>query len=143
MAWYPDLTACDYFDAESAAILRAVGWLERGCNYPTGSADSGVFSKLVELRKSPWQPAVAFGFQECTLCQYEGEMRGVNNLFIPGDGIIYVCPEMITHYMNAHGYAPPAEFGRAVLACPPMRSMDYMKLLLANGGRILFKSPQA
>jgi hypothetical protein len=58
-------------------------------------------------------------------------------LFIPGNGRIYVCPELIVHYMNAHGYAPPAEFCDAVLACPPMRSQQYFKELLANGGRRL------
>jgi hypothetical protein len=32
--------------------------------------------------------------------------------------------------MNAHSYRPPEEFCAAVLACPPMRSMKYLKAML-------------
>ena len=35
--------------------------------------------------------------------------------------------------MDAHGYSPPAEFQQAVMDCPPMRSMDYLKAILKNG----------
>jgi hypothetical protein len=36
--------------------------------------------------------------------------------------------------MNAHHYRPPEAFCRAVLACPPMRTMAYRRALLAAGG---------
>ena len=39
------------------------------------------------------------------------------------------------------GYSPPEEFQAAVMACPPMRSMDYLKALLKNGPKELFTSP--
>lgn len=139
MAWYADLTPCDYFGDQLTPVLRSIGWLEQGYDFPTGVVDPEVFFRLVELRRDPWQPVVATGIHECTLCQYGAEAHGANNVFIPGDGTIYVCPELITHYMNAHRYAPPAVFCDSVLACPPMRSVEYMKLLLANGGRMLVK----
>lgn len=60
-------------------------------------------------------------------------------LFIPADKTIYVCPELIVHYMNAHGYAPPDIFCGAVLACPPMRSMQYLKALKDHGGAQLLR----
>ena len=137
MAWHEDLKPCDYFGAEFAPLLRAVGWLERGHPFPTGEVDRRVYDKLTEFSVSSWQPMVTMGFHSCELCLYRSEAQGKNNLFIPGGGKVFVCPELITHYMNAHGYAPPAEFCRAVLVCPPMRSMDYLKSLLANGGRLL------
>lgn len=139
MAWYADLTPCDYFGADFAPVLQAVGWLEREFAYPTGPVTENVFAKLVELCKTAWQPIAAMGVHECTLCQYVGEAQGVKNLFLPGDGVIYVCPELIAHHMNAHHYAPPAEFCRAVLSSPPMNSVEYRKLLLANGGRVLLQ----
>jgi hypothetical protein len=40
---------------------------------------------------------------------------------------------LIVHYMNAHGYLPPSEFCDAVMACPPMQSMPYLKALRAAG----------
>lgn len=58
---------------------------------------------------------------------------GVFNLFIPGDGVLYVAPSLILHYMDAHGYGPPKEFQASVMSCPPMRSMDYLKAVLKNG----------
>lgn len=136
MAWFEDLSPCDYFGESAAAMLAAVGWRERGRPFATGIVDPCVFVKLRELCTDPWQPSISPGVHECDLCLYQGE-AGTRCLFIPGNGRIYVCPELIVHYMNAHGYAPPAEFCDAVLACRPMRSQQYFKELLANGGRSL------
>jgi hypothetical protein len=140
MAWFADLSTCDYFGDEAAAILRAVGWLERGRPFPTGALDRNVYDKLVELARDPWQPAVACGVHDCNLCRFEPESRGVKNLYVPGSGCLYVCPELIVHYVNAHAYVPPPEFCQALLACPPMRSMPYRRAILASGGRRLVKS---
>lgn len=54
-------------------------------------------------------------------------------MFIPGDGILYVAPSLILHYLDAHGYQAPVEFQSAVMNCPPMRSMNYLKAILKNG----------
>lgn len=143
MAWQGDMTPCDYFGPSFVPFLRAVGWLEKGCGYSTGEVDPRVYEKLVDFSASPWQPMVAAGFHPCGLCLYRGEAQGRSNLFIPGDDVVYVCPELIAHYMNAHFYAPPAEFCRAVLDCPPMKSMPYMKALLASGGRPLVRLARA
>src|ERR1041384_4201724 len=119
--------------------FRAVGWLESGKEFEVGNVDRGVYDKLVELAREPWQTVACAGVHSCDLCRYEPISHGVNNIFIPGKGLLYVCPELIVHYMNAHGYAPPAEFCDAVLLCPPMRSMEYLKAVLDNGGRALMK----
>jgi len=50
--------------------------------------------------------------------------QGILNLFVPGTGIVYVAPKLILHYIDAHEYQPPAEFCDAVLACPPMGSVE-------------------
>ncbi|AMV29564.1 hypothetical protein VT84_34535 [Gemmata sp. SH-PL17] len=63
---------------------------------------------------------------------------GVSNLWLPGDGFLFVAPSLILHYMDAHEYSPPDEFQEAVRACPPMRSMAYLKALLKNGPKELF-----
>jgi hypothetical protein len=67
----------------------------------------------------------------CDLCLGELSERkvGVNNLFIPGDGFLYVSPELILHYINDHQYSPPVEFCEAVLACPPMNSRAYLNVV--------------
>ena len=146
MTWYPDLARCDYFGAEVADCLKAVGWLSRDREYSTGKTSVQVFEKLCQLLQNPWNPAYTAGIHMCEFCAFTGGgksgfkeylVSGVSKccLFVPGDGFLYVAPESITHYIDAHGYLPPEEFQLAVLSCPPMRSMDYLKAILSNGGR--------
>lgn len=139
MTWFNDLSPCDYFGNEFARHLRAVGWLECGKPFAQAARDQRVYNKLLDLNSNPWQPAIAAGYHACDLCCYEPEKRGSNNLFIPSGSFTYVCPELILHYMNAHGYGPPLEFWDAVLACPPMRSVKYLKAIVASGTRPLVK----
>ena len=137
--WYEDLTECDYFGKEIAENLTSVGWLEKGKDFRQGAVSKDCFSKLCEFQQNPWSlPMMFCGFHECDLCQFEGK-TGINNIFIPHNGKIYVCPELITHYINNHFYRPPGEFIEALLNCPPQKSMEYLKKMLDNGGRKLVK----
>ena len=58
---------------------------------------------------------------------------GATNLYLPADGCVYVAPSMIAHYVDVHGYEPPAVFWEAVMNCPPMASETYKQALIANG----------
>lgn len=140
--WYEDLAECDYFGEKYSKILTAVGWLEKGNEYSTGSIPRDVYFKLCELKKNPWRFAVFLGVHQCDLCQFQFENEsnvGTSNIFIPHNKKIYVCPELITHYINAHHYLPPREFVEAVFLCPPMRSMEYLKKIVENGGKDLVR----
>jgi hypothetical protein len=136
--WIEDLAPNSIF-----ANTVAVGWLERDHAYPVGVIAVEVFEKLAALLTDPWQPAVAGGGHGCDLCLYKPEAMGGSNVFVPGNGKVFVAPELILHYMNAHQYSPPDEFSRAVIACPPMRSPAYRKALLAAGGGVLLREPPA
>jgi hypothetical protein len=127
----------DLEPTDIAPGLLAVGWLGREQAFPTGTMPEQVFRRLAELFVDLFQPYVAAGRHGCTLCQFDPERSGGANLFVPGQGVIYVCPELVLHYINAHRYLPPEEFCQAVLKCPDTRTMEYKKLLLANGGRAL------
>lgn len=135
--YYEDLSPCNYFGDRSSSVLRAVGWLEHGIPYSEGRVDEAVFRKLEQLINNAWQPTVFRGYHECDLCQFTAEARETTNLFVPGDCHIFVCPELIAHYINAHHYLPPGSFCQAVLECPTMRSMAYHKKILACGGHTL------
>lgn len=137
MSWYADLAACDYFGETASGCLKAVGWLERGKDFPKGNIDKQVYDRLAELLQDPFQPAIFMGFHECDLCQFPGKHMGTSNLLLPGHHSIYVCPELILHYIDVHWYKPPEEFCHAVLSCPAIRTMEYKKLLLKNGGGAL------
>ena len=58
---------------------------------------------------------------------------GSNNLVVPSDEEIYICPSLIAHYVDAHEYCPPFQFQRAIIACPQMRSITYLRLLRKHG----------
>jgi hypothetical protein len=137
MTWLADSSPCTCLPIEDSDNVRAIGWLERDRPFATGGVPPAVYVRLSKLLRDPWQPIVAMGPHECDLCRFAAEARGTRNLFVPGDAVIFVCPELILHYMNAHGYAPPDEFCTAVLKCPDTRTMEYKRLLLASGGRCL------
>jgi len=128
LTWYADHAECDYFPSSHPSILRAIGWLEGGKPYTRATVEPLMLNKLSEFLKEPWQPLMVLGVHECNLCTVKGKY-GHRNLFIPADGILFVCPELILHYIEEHGYGPPADFCSAILACPPMNSKAYLKLV--------------
>ena len=132
MPYFPDMKPCTYFAIAGGDYLLAVGWLEGGNEFPTGNVPEAFYRRLEQLLADPWQPFVAAGFHQCSICQFDGVAGGAN-IFIPSSGRILVAPSLILHYINCHHYRPPAEFVQAVLECPDIRSMDYKKKLLAHG----------
>jgi hypothetical protein len=138
MTHYADLSECSYFQFETNGYLKSVGWLDRAHEYPIGEIGQMEYCKLVELMNDPFQPGMFGGHHTCNICQFDGA-TGSHNLFIPGNGVIYVCPELITHYIACHRYKPPMEFLEAAMKCPDTRSMEYKKLLLVNNGRFLVR----
>jgi len=152
MSWYEDLTPCLEVDDGSAKLI-AIGWLEKEHPYTKGEISEEFFERLCTLLQNSWRPPFAtLGVHFCTLCRFTGangttrfwnyEIQGYSSsyLFIPANGIIYVSPLSIAHYIDAHEYCPPKEFQDAVMACPEMKSIAYLKALLANGGRALVKN---
>ena len=131
--------------------LLSVGFLAREQGYKRGEVSEEFFTKLCALASNAWNPpVVAGGFHICELCRFTGggtarfrdyQVSNVSNreLYVPGTDVVFVAPISITHYIDAHEYCPPLQFQEAVLQCPPMRSVDYFKALLANGARELVK----
>ena len=153
MAYYVDLSPCDYFvEAGRARFLKSVGWLECNKPYTKGEVSEMFFLKLCQLIQNPFYPPawpIFMGYHSCTLCKprftaiveetyfQQYKVRSVDKqiLLVPSDGFLYLAPIHIAHYVDAHEYQPPAEFCQAVMDCPEMRSMAYLKALLENGGR--------
>ena len=146
--YQPDLSHLNLSTFEQSVQLIAVGWLERGQEYTRGEVESSFVQRLAELLLDPCQPGVFMGRHECSFCRFSGGPAtfriseviptlqvhvGVSNLWIPADGYLYVCPSLILHYMDAHEYAPPEVFQNAVMDCPPMRSMQYLRAIIKNG----------
>jgi len=148
MTWVEDLAPFYGSDCEE---FRAVGWLAQGQPFPTGEVSESVFEKLCQLLQNPWNPAYPAGYHLCELCRFSGgggvnyfkdyavSGRSAADVYVPAQGVVYVAPSSITHYIDAHWYQPPEEFCEAVLNCPPMRSVSYFQALLNNGNRELIK----
>jgi hypothetical protein len=47
------------------------------------------------------------GVHRCEIC---GQATSHGEFFIDLNGVRYILPNMVVHYVEAHGYAPPAEF---------------------------------
>ena len=122
-----------------------VGWLSPQDEFPRGKVTREFVAALFRLLLDPWQPAIAMGVHACPFCEFSGGpdsfrliesnesvSMGRENLYVPGDGCVFVTPSLVIHYIDAHQYCPPQEFQQAVLQCPPTRSMEYLKGLRAN-----------
>ena len=143
--------------------LRSVGWLSYEHAFSIGPVPLTVFTRLERLLEAPFQPRGYLGSHRCDLCaatrfdalseaiQRAGfperrvdlppvilrrKSEGIRNLLVPGEHEVYVCPELIIHYIADHGYSPPGEFCRAVLRCPPIPSMRYFHALIRAGGEL-------
>lgn len=139
MTWYADDVECDMYGAEFAPYIRSIGWLDHSQVFTTGITPESVGHALKELLGKSYLAITNPGVHICNLCQYAGAI-GSKSLLIPGHGFLYLCPDLILHYINVHWYKPPEEFCQAVLDCPPPDSVEYKKRLLQNGGRPLIQS---
>jgi hypothetical protein len=98
-----------------------VGWLGGGHAYTRGEAPPALVGRLQEYARR-WGDSVealgwpvAAGCHDCELC---GAFATAGNFGVPAGELLYVCPEMIPHYVEAHDYLPPRAFVEAVLAAP-------------------------
>jgi hypothetical protein len=147
MTAFEDLSPCTYF-GRWEEVLVAVGWLDATRDYSRGPVREEVFAALTRLLVDPWQPAVLSGHAECSFCRfskgpsqlrYDGKIviLGANNVFVPaGKAGLFVAPSMIIHYIDAHQYSPPDAFQEAVLRCPEMKSVPYLKEVMATGFKL-------
>lgn len=117
MASFEDLAP---FTLVSGERLLAVGWLDPKRPFPTAPPDAELVQAL-RNRLAGWQPPGApRGRHRCPFCPAgEPAASGSRLLLVPGDGVAFVAPELISHYVRKHHYAPPAAFVDAVRAPPP------------------------
>jgi hypothetical protein len=129
MTYHPDMGR-DAMVADGEHV-RAIGWLHPAYPYTQGEVAAEFLSRLkgfVALaRKS--SEALLFGrlmgFHTCEFCD---QVNGYHNFGVPDDGVLFVAPEMIVHYIEQHGYRPPDEFIAAVFKSPLPGTEEYERL---------------
>ena len=116
MTYFPDLSPCRYFNGLWSDRLIAIGWLEPGNEYQKGDVSEEFFKALVTLLKDPWEPLMALGYHCCSFCRLKAEFSrykdhelplGARNVYIIGNGQVYIAPSLIEHYIESHEYKPP------------------------------------
>lgn len=116
MPYFKDLEPCTAFPGEWKN-LQSVGWLAKGHEYPRGPVDLHLLQRMSQLGWHP--PGASTAFHRCEFC---GEGPPAHSetgaIFVPGEGVLYVAPRMIRHYIQKHGYQPPAQFLDAARTSP-------------------------
>lgn len=126
MTFFADLGTSSY--VAKGPHVRAVGWLHPDHPYIKGEVPVEFLTRLKEFVSQAGESARALyfgaagGFHSCEFC---GKAHGIHNFGIPSDGLLYIAPEMIVHYIEEHGYQPPSEFVRAVFRSALPVSDEY------------------
>ena len=113
--YFPDMgTTTQVIDGPQ---IRAVGWLDALHPFSTGSVEAPVLDRIRVFAKAWGASGQALGWgafagpHTCDLC---GAFRASGNFGVPHGDVLFVCPEMIVHYVAEHGYCPPPAFVAAI-----------------------------
>lgn len=147
----------------SGPHVRAVGWLAVGHDFPRGAVTREFGERLAQFA-SRWFESVGalrwgifMGGHACELCagfyvdgdldragrpRLSGRFCSSGNFGVPSGLVLFVCPQMISHYVSAHAYCPPPAFVDAVMRAPLPGTAEYNALVssLAKPERV-HKSP--
>jgi hypothetical protein len=101
-----DLSPCPIELTDPVATGRSIGWLEKGYYFQTGNTPWRFLRKLRWLSRDIKNPM--WGFHKCEFC---GWAKGNGEIHVVGaDGITYVAPQLVVHYIATHKYRPPQQF---------------------------------
>ena len=124
MTYFTDLTPYSYLSESPDAVVN-VGWLDPEHPYERGAVAEQVLSEIFELCSRPVNRTR--GYHLCPFCEVKqmglpvtlGGKRltlGSAEIRVSTPERTYAAPDLIFHYIRDHGYKPPDEFVRAVLA---------------------------
>lgn len=132
VTYFVDLTPYTYLKRHdedgrgpSDEPLLNVGWLDASHPFPTGAPPGGLMPALTELAKV--RVRQTRGHHYCEICIRdlgddareairEGMIARESAEFeVRGDNVAYAAPQLLLHYVDAHGYLPPAKFRAAAL----------------------------
>jgi len=129
MSYYDDLTPFTYGSAEPDPAVLNIGWLSHDHDISTALPNEEF---VLALRKITAAPIKLFrGYHICDFCprpptalskggipmlDAPTQTRGNGEVWVKSrDGITYVAPALVLHYVIGHHYAPPQGFVDAVI----------------------------
>jgi hypothetical protein len=128
---YLDLTPYEYGREAPRPNVLNVGWLSIEHPFQKGEVSVDFLRTLQRLVTSPVN--LYRGSHLCEFCppppkelsaggavwvlKPPAGTTGNGEIRVPGlNGLVYVAPVLVAHYVEAHQYVPPAEFVDAVMA---------------------------
>ena len=113
--------------AEMSGGGVAVGWIHPGYPYAQGPVSAEFLDRLKEFVSRAREGNDALGWGPglplpCRLCD---KAVAAGAFGVLNDGQLYSAPQMIVHFIEHHGYAPPREFIEAVLSGPLPGTPEY------------------
>jgi hypothetical protein len=126
MSYYPDMGTKTQIDEGSH--IRAVGWLSGKRSFTQGEVSPEVMARIKEFATRWGEGIMALGWgvfmglHECELCH---DFMASGNFGVPCGELLFVAPEMLPHYVEAHDYRPPDEFVAAVMQSPLPGTEEY------------------
>lgn len=136
--YFPDLSEYAYGRTPPQRHILNVGWLSKDHPHCQGVVPAELPLRLAELVRSPVN--LYRGSHLCEFCPAPPtflspggirminpppETRGNGEVRIRAhDGMVYVAPVLIYHYVAVHGYLPPDQFIEAVMNGTPVFNVD-------------------
>ncbi len=112
-----------YEDPEDGHVYRSIGWL--GSRVPTvGSMDPRVLERLRILKITNSVDDFSLGVHCCEVC---GKHTDHGQFFAQGDGVRYLMPSMVDHYVSAHRYRLPDAVVSAVVEAVLPDRLDHLR----------------
>ncbi len=108
-----------------------VGWLRGAGDLSAGTVPAGFVERLEPYCRPEATVCHARAARPCPLCHQEVPPHGAAEIRVIGDEEIFAAPDLIAHFVTAHGYAPPAPFVDAVLAGPGPHTAEHRALRLS------------
>ena len=123
--YYPDLSPYAYSSKIAGALN--VGWLDPAQPYPRGSTPEGFAARLADFCAAAHRVNRTQRVHHCALCPTPTAIDdlGSAEIRVVGEGLVFAAPDLIGHYVQAHGYRPPQAFIRAVLDGPAPGSIAW------------------
>jgi hypothetical protein len=137
--YFPDLTPYEYGREEPRPDVLNVGWLSRDQFFPRGTVPDTFVGQLEQLVGRPVnlyrgthlcefcpEPLVKVNERGLKMIGPSPGTFGNGEIRVEGDdGIIYVAPVLVLHYITEHGYLPPRAFLEAVArTVAPNKTME-------------------
>jgi hypothetical protein len=138
VAYFPDLAPYSYGHYPHPGVVH-VGWLDGVHPFPKGDLDRRLIEKMKLLATKPAE--LYRGTHTCEVCvqpddvinartankstpdfrsrwaiwaKWAAQRSSNGEIRVASDGITYAAPVLIVHYIEEHGYLPPAQFLEAI-----------------------------